>query len=69
MGFLNRSDWEALPPALQPLLRHACTELTDGVQKEKVQAYAHWAVPGMEKDRADNANASIYMIGAVLPRL
>ena len=69
VGFLDRRDWEALPPALQPLLRHACTELTDGIQKEKVEACAPWAKPGMEEDRADDANASIYMQGAVVPRL
>lgn len=69
MGFLNRSDWEALPANLQPLLRHACTEVTDGMQKEKVEACAGWGGPGMEMERADGANASVHMHGAVLPRL
>ena len=69
VGFLSRSDWDALPPALQPLLRHACTDLLDGMQREKVEACASWAGPGMEKDRDDDANAAVFMPGALLPRL
>lgn len=37
-GYLNRQDWEALPAALQPLLRHLCTELPDIIQEEKLAA-------------------------------
>ena len=69
VGFLSRSDWDALPPALQPLLRHACTDLLDGMQREKVEACTSWAGPGMEKERDDDANAAVFMPGALLPRL
>eukprot|EP01052_Picozoa_sp_SAG31_P039371 SAG31_NODE_5448_length_2529_cov_2.282367_1_plen_178_part_00 len=38
IGYLNRQDWEGLPIALKPLLRHLCTELPDIIQYEKQAA-------------------------------
>ena len=33
MRFLSRREWEALPPPLQPLLRHACPDVADSLQQ------------------------------------